>query len=361
MMNGTYPGTYINIIVTNTDFISNMGIDGGGIYSEWSNIIGSNLQFLKNNATRGGGFNVDNQAQFIFDIVTFDSNRADEDGGAMYQGYLCSAMISRATFSNNIAGGDGGAMWIASAIDQVSQSTYSFNIANGNGGAVYISYNGGGFHTNGCTFTSNVAGIFGGHVDVDNGGSSFNTNSSYTNGTADSGGAFGILSESIVTVTSCSIMDNVANSGGAFYLEYQAKLTLDESVVTGNNAYQRGGGIYCGDSDVIFQSDSKTTLYGNTSPEDKNFHCSTAISYTSCTVTDPSDNYHCDAAFESSDLSERNKLIIILCVIFGVVIIGVIGFAICWVKTENFRKEHGLVFNQINLPGDDEQQPKDDD
>lgn len=77
---------------------------------------------------------------------TFDNNRADQDGGALYASIGAAPLIINCTFSNNSAKNNGGAVAIYSNTPngyktRIINCTFENNLSNGHGGAIFFDTN----------------------------------------------------------------------------------------------------------------------------------------------------------------------------------------------------------------------------
>ncbi len=213
-----------------------------------------NLTFSSNRANGDGGalYNYCSYCTSSPSLVnvTFSGNQAGSSGGAMYN-YRTSPSLLNVTFSGNQAT-DGGAMYNNAYYSTSSPSlvnvTFSGNRANRDGGALY---NYGSFGTSSpslvnVTFSGNQAGSGGGAM--------------YNYGTAYSI-SVGISSPSLVHVT---FNGNQATDGGAMYNNGSSG-TSSPSLVnvtfSGNRANRDGGALYNNVS-----SADPISYYGTSSP-----------------------------------------------------------------------------------------------
>lgn len=119
----------------------------------------------------------------------------------------------------------------------------SFNGFNSqNGGALNIT--GGTTSVSGTNFDKNTASQNGGAINI-TGGTLDITGGSFSNNEAQNGGAIN-ASGGTVTADGTTFNANSAESGGAIYVSDSAKVTLNNSTISGNIVNSNGGAIYAG-------------------------------------------------------------------------------------------------------------------
>jgi hypothetical protein len=180
----------------------------GGMYNYRSNPTVRNCTFSNNTSSRGGGM-YNYFSNPTVKNCTFSDNAAS-DGGGMYNN-ISSPAITNCMFSGNTAFRGGG-------------------IFNHEGSSPIVTY---------CTFDRNQAHEAGGGVYSDGGD---------------------------LTVSNCKFVDNVAEGswegpfvnpeatigeGGALYLKYRASCEMVNCTLTGNRAYEAGGGLWLYNDDHI--------------------------------------------------------------------------------------------------------------
>jgi hypothetical protein len=109
--------------------------NGGGIYNYASAPTVTNTTFLYNTAVNGGGMvNVSSSSPIITN-TTFLYNTAEIGGGGMYNYDASSPIITNTTFLYNTADGHGGGMSNGSSSSPtITNTTFSYNTADGGGG-----------------------------------------------------------------------------------------------------------------------------------------------------------------------------------------------------------------------------------
>jgi hypothetical protein len=183
------------LLVQNSVFYDNVGEDGGAIYADFATveIIGS----------------------------TFDTNQADDYGGAIYS-YEGDLVITDSHFENNQAANDyGGAIYTEFSSLVVDGSTFEGNYANNDSG-----------------------GAIGGYVTL-----ALITASSFYDNYAAFGGAIE-LDESFTFIGYSSFYNNEAESGGAIYNYDDSFMLITNSTFHGNRATVEGGAIVNDVSDL---------------------------------------------------------------------------------------------------------------
>ena len=216
-----------------------------------------NSKFCNNSGTNGGAIHIAGNAKVKLtgstaegNISTFQGNTATGNGGALATGGSGTYEISNYVFKENGAA-NGGAIYSQIAL-QVSGSTFTGNTATTNGGAIWI--------TNGKTATV--------------------TNSTFSNNTANDGGAI-YLGEMIETkdedgnvtettyktgtlkATGCTFTSNTGSNsyGGAIYV-MKGSVEVKTSEFTSNYAKYQGGAIWVNSEVTATIEDSQFT--GNT-------------------------------------------------------------------------------------------------
>ncbi len=188
--------------------------NGGGVLSGSSATTSLHIErtfFDDNTATDFGG-GLFNSSDLTLVDVEFRDNTAT-DGGAYYEGGTTTASLTNVDFFQNDATDDAGAIYLATTAVTLNNGLFNANTAVDRGGAVLAEQ----------TFTM--------------------TTGSFTNNTADTGGAFFADTDAAVTLHDVTMFDNVAaTSGGAVYnLE---AFNMTSSTVRANLAEVDGGGFF---------------------------------------------------------------------------------------------------------------------
>ena len=244
------------LTVTNVVFNS---LSGGAIDNA-NNISRSSLTVtncvFNSNAVFFGGAAINNDGAATVTNSTFSSNTAGA-GGAISNGD--SLTVSGSTFTNN--------------------SVISNSATGLGGGAIYSSSNRAtaGVNITNSTFTGNMeaGGSGGGGAIRNRDGSMTVTNSTFTNNSAVKGGG-AVQNTDVISISGCNFTNNRTlganaqsageGSGGAISNQGGGRVTIADSVITGNSASNYGGGIYYQPNfpDTAFLSVTNSTISNNT-------------------------------------------------------------------------------------------------
>lgn len=193
-----------------------------------------------------------------------------------------------------------------------------------------------------CTFTahsSNKGGVLGYLA----GGRGFITLSTFTGNRGVSVISFIHLQQA--EKDSCDVFQ-----GGVIYIQ-KTDLVIRDSTLSSNSATGHGGAIYCSDSDL--EMDGETKLEGNSAQEDQDIHCSTEIPLTSCRVTGDSPFANlCAEPNANEPLSQGMMIVIGVVVAFGVLCIGLGVVFVVYFMDRKHREQQGLYWNWVK---DDEE------
>ena len=173
------------------------------------------------------------------------------DGGAVYNTMAGNCIVLGTTFNKNRADSAGGAVYSVGTLN-IENCTFSQNQATVSGGAIF----GAGINLTGCTFSGNHAPM-GGAINCS--GRNLNAeNCAFAENSATNGGA--ILSEGETTINSSAITYNSAEIGGGLVFHGPAELV--ESKVYDNQAELFGKDLYA-TSAIKIQVENYKTLYAN--------------------------------------------------------------------------------------------------
>ena len=204
----------------------------------------------------GGALYVSGSSQTKINVTEslFVNNTSQNDGGAVYLSGSNRVTSNGNSFINNKASDVGGAMYVSgNSINEYN--TFTNNTAN-NGGAVYVN---GQITSSGSNFSNNIANINGGAMYV-SGSYTFATitGNNFLNNRAKSGGGGAIYTPN--TRLSLSIYDgtfvnNVGYSGGGalYMIGYQVSLTVIGSIFVNNlitGPDGNGGAVNVADANV---------------------------------------------------------------------------------------------------------------
>ncbi|HSA59372.1 MAG TPA: choice-of-anchor Q domain-containing protein [bacterium] len=283
---GNYGGglwnEYASVYVLNSDFIGNRseGSQGGGIENDYTILI-DNCLIQDNVATSSSGYGggVANEDGGIMTIMnsTIDGNRADDDGGGIYNDYYAVNIIN-STISNNVADADDDGSGNGGGISNddcyhlyVTNSLIINNLSKGDIG--------GGIYQDGYAIIDNST--IAGNVAANNHGGGIYTDCEPTvirnstisgnaalgdDGSDDSQGG-GIWNTYPLLLTNTTIANNRADGhGGGIYSDDEGT-SLNNVTMTGNVADANEGGLSGGDGGGIYNIDrvavTNSILAGN--------------------------------------------------------------------------------------------------
>ena len=186
------------------------------------------------NTTGNGGGIFNKGFLYLESNITFISNHAVDDGGAVYNAQSGILYMSGVYFISNSAGRHGGALAGGGEVTD-SYSSYRNNTASTDGGAIWHSSNDT-LTVNSGEFTGNSAGRYGGAVCVALGDSVFDY-CRITGNSADMGGGMYFESSTNNRFTfDITVTDNTAtSSGGGIMARSNANLTFDAATHINNN------------------------------------------------------------------------------------------------------------------------------
>lgn len=219
----------------------------------------SNCKFVDNHATSNGGAMYGGYAT----DSTFESNTADENGGAVFSGN-----VENCYFSDNYAKMEGGAIYNV----YTQKSTFINNRADMYGGAMSRS------SVSGSTFTNNYAKLMGGALY-----NAYASDCTFNQNKAENGGS---IAGSSASADTCTFINNSADNGGAGY-----QGNVYNSIFRYNSAKQ-GGAMFAGENAVncIFEYNT-ATVYGGALMQTYATNCN--FSYNN--APDGGAMYHADA------------------------------------------------------------------
>jgi predicted outer membrane repeat protein len=212
------------VTVDQTIFSKNRAnVDGGAIFNGAGEVIVTGSTFSENAGKNGGAiFNVKDGRMTVSDS-TFSLNTASARGGAIASGGTASLTVTQSTFSKNSAEGWGGAI----VNDDKGSVTIQSSAFRENSGL-----NGGGFANEGD-----------GLVTVEN--STFTQNTAFVTTVLASGEGGGMHTNSSgdVVITGGAFSENKARSGGGLGNEGAGQLRITGTRFSSNTAEEKGGGI----------------------------------------------------------------------------------------------------------------------
>ena len=259
---------------SNQAFRYNVALNGGALYLRSPAIIGGT--FSNNFANKveevggnGGAVYIDNSSSSsaTFNAVSFSSNSADVNGGALY--INSPAIFNESTFSTNYANQDGGAVYIAGGTPLTFEANNSFtsNIASNYGGAMYV--NGGSTNlsfTGSNEFLRNYADDSGGAIYIKSGSSTnFSGTNIFRENYSPEGGAVSINSSSnIPSFNGVEFNNNSADNRGGTIAIFAGGATLNNTTTFNTSSSDNGGAIYLSGGTLTISSDTTfTDINGN--------------------------------------------------------------------------------------------------
>ena len=267
-----------------TEFLRGIARYGGAVHCEGSQVRVMDTVVRDCSATKsGGGFYLAKGSSMnATRNVSFLSNRAEQDGGAL-RAYGDGAAIlgNDIVFIGNSAGDDGGAVALQTTSSEpdgriiwmaAGRVLLRFNVADDDGGGLYIYHAAasdltiallGNIEIDSCSSDSSGGGLFtyaatnSGQLDVSM------QNNKIRGCNARQGGALYARKSQIVMVGG-SFQDNSAEvSGGALYCD-KSKLTISGSDFGNNFADESGGALYCDESELTISGSN----FGNNTAND---------------------------------------------------------------------------------------------
>ena len=229
-------------------------IDGihfrGGNANGTGNPILNDLFYNRDNA---GGLLANNCQSLLLSNLVFESHFGGSGGGAIGVESITSLVMDHITVQRNI-GTAGGGMFANSSSIELSHSKFLENRALNSGGAIWSS-NSLNYSIDKCIFEGNVSTVFGGALG-NSSSSPVITNSKFQFNKSDQGGAiFNRKSNGGFSADRIFILDNEAVDGGAIAAQ-GGLFTLQNSVVSGNLATERGGAIWLNQGGIAIVTNS---------------------------------------------------------------------------------------------------------
>ncbi len=233
--------------------IADVGTGGGGIGNRGQLSL-VDITLVNNEAIDGAGILNEGELAIINSVI--ESNQAEENGGAVSNNYAFrpSLTVSNTQLRGNSAGSNGGGIFSTGDLAIGQGSALVENVADQKGGGIY----------NGATLPvtitdtllqSNRVDNTSGENDHEGGGiftvspinisrSRFEFNVAHVSDDATAGRGAGLFADGTeVSVTQSVFWANVTNLGAGIYGE-NAQITMVDSALLGNDAFQLGGGFY---------------------------------------------------------------------------------------------------------------------
>ena len=254
-------GIFTALAYANITFSGNYAQQGGAIYNSNTIELQGNTT-LTGNYALGSGDNIFGGAIYNTGTLLLNTKNWESDS-------VPAADLRTVTISQNKSNGNGGAIYTNNKTS-IYRANFSSNTStSGSGGAIYSSaktyssegktYQG--LRVSRSSFSGNTAGLYGGAVYIDNNGSFYSNSTSYTNNTAQKGGAI-YLSDNVsasiykflyttsalsASTSAYNYLDNFENSSHSLY---------GTSVSNNKSTQGVGGALYLSEGVT-------TTLYGN--------------------------------------------------------------------------------------------------
>ncbi len=291
----TFIGDFDAIIIATSYFEMNQAENyGGGIYSEGSGMVADYTNFRLNTASNGGAIytkriSEGDSSSYYSEHADYDYNSASESGGAIFSenadiklnedhfadnsAASCGAIRNGGSPGLDIEAGDLGTTPHIPSISDIRMSTFNTNIASlSHGGA--ICHFMGEMYLGGTIFSQNESPAFGGAVllmdDAELFGNAFLSNYAengaglmigfpvFNHHSTDSSIAYLDFQSSI---EKCWFSTNRADAhGGGIYAHHKGLLTVTRTTLIANSAFNYGGGIYQREGDLVIQN---STISGN--------------------------------------------------------------------------------------------------
>lgn len=208
-------------------FSGNSADEGGALYNAGEMTLSNSVLFMNGADQRGGA--IRNTGFLSVNDSVFTTNGSQQFGGAIHS--TGSLQMARCTVERNSSGDSGGGI-LASGLATIDACTISGNECAGSGGGV--------FHGSAGTMTLTQCTLEGNRAYADFGG--------------------GLFSSGTVIVNACTIANNDASiQGGGIFIQAPAQLTLENSIVAGNQAPDAGPDLF-----GVIHSQLGVSLLGDT-------------------------------------------------------------------------------------------------
>ena len=247
---------------------------GSGIYFGHSCPSLENVTITGNSASSYGGGIYCTHSSPDLENVTIIDNSAHYGGGGIFCNYSNPSLVNVTITGNSASGNGGGIYCYSNSSPSLTNVTITGNSASGNGG-------GGGI----CCFNNSVLSL---------------TNVTITgNSASDYGGGIYCWSCSGPNLINVTITGNSASdSGGGIYCYSNSSPSLTNVTISNNSAFY-GGGIYCRESNLIFNIENRCSIYLNNSINSRGYgvdiyayNCDTInVFVDTFTVLTPTDYY----------------------------------------------------------------------
>lgn len=217
--------------------------NGGAIHVDASTLIMDGCTVSGNEAEQGGAIYAE-AATLELNDTSFDSNTARSHGGAIRLRDGSSLTASSVTLDSNTASGRGGGVSAEDSDSSWASSVMSSNTAATGGGAMHLSGQASTGSTVDASIQDNTSSGAGGGIwawdhDLRLSGELLD------NISPDSENGGGVYVSSLdLDLVDITISGHLASSGGGVYASTGSTVTLDNAVISENEAVEDGGGIY---------------------------------------------------------------------------------------------------------------------
>ena len=259
---------------SNSTFISNSGVWGGGLYAESASVTVQSCEFTSCTVEKAGGGSqggaiATHDVNLTVGDSIFTGNTSGDIGGAiaMANGLL---HVEDSEFLQNTAQAYGGAIEMhgtSAGTQQFISSVFTENSSVLSGGALMIDEIGGDATVYNCEFVANTSDASGGGMSI-TGTNSHIENSRLSGNTANAGGGAYLGGGSVVIINSVLNGNSAQSTGGGAHIQWAAGgSSVSGSFIEGNMSGD-GGGLYLGSSDIgigstAFCGNSPTHIAGN--------------------------------------------------------------------------------------------------
>lgn len=230
-----YNGGYCE--ADHVEFTKNQSVDGGAIFNTSSGIIKITYVTLsENKATKYGGGAVSNYGSFSAIGFTINNNTAAARGGAIWTNnsvYLKDGIME---YNSNGADQDGGAIMVTDGSLEIHDASLSFNKSGHDGGAIRCSDDDATIKVYDTKFEGNTAARDGGAGSI-RGKNEFHNCKFYNNKASNKGGALDLAGSSRTNFYGCNIYDNTAPKGSAIRYDNSAKYYFYENTQVEGSIY----------------------------------------------------------------------------------------------------------------------------
>ena len=241
---GVFNGKPDNAVISNCIITSNYAAqDGGGLWNHSDELIVRNCIFRSNTAGYGAGM-YNFQSSPSMEECTFQSNKANSEGGGMFNSPQAEPHIEGCTFEGNSAEKHGGgAVHNHGASPTIIQCRFMKNLALGSGGGIQNVDTSAKVTIVGCLFEDNQAVEWdGGGIHNWNGASVRVEQCTFRNNVARHGGGMYIGMGSNATVLASTFSRCPASALGGAVAVFRSSGYFENCVIAGNSVQDNGGG-----------------------------------------------------------------------------------------------------------------------